>query len=153
MDSFLTVVPHHFSEAFLSQVIETLIKGSQSQSVVVNCLTILGAPFEFIPVKWVLCSPSHRSHLNFCISPLCSSFEGSNEQKSLSSELSLRIVNCRIDKYSTLFQPVIPKLHDLLKNPPIVSRHFGFFSFESSLEFFVFWVLFFACLCLCGHCP
>ena len=39
------------SEAFIGLLVSNLLRSANSQTAVVNCLTVLGAPFEFIPVK------------------------------------------------------------------------------------------------------
>ncbi|OQV24719.1 Serine/threonine-protein phosphatase 6 regulatory subunit 1 [Hypsibius exemplaris] len=85
------------SEAFIGLIVSNLIRSVSSQSAIVQCLTVLGAPFEFIPVN----------------------FEGNNEQKALFSELSLRVVNSRIERYSQVLSPVIPQLRDILVDPPV----------------------------------
>ena len=49
------------------------------------------------------------------------SFDGNNEQKALFSELSLRVVNSRIERYTLVLSPVIPQLRDILVDPPVVN--------------------------------
>ncbi|XP_055331874.1 serine/threonine-protein phosphatase 6 regulatory subunit 3-like [Paramacrobiotus metropolitanus] len=85
------------SDDFINQVVGILLKSSSSQSSIVNCISVLGAPFDFIPVN----------------------FDGNAEQRALFSELSFIVVNSRIDKYTRILHPVIPQLHDILKNPPV----------------------------------
>lgn len=76
--------------------------------------------------------------LRLHVQTFCCSFDGNEEQKALFSELSYRVVNSRIEKYTRILHPVIPQLHDILKNPPVVSCFFS--TYQIDLR----WVRFFS---------